>query len=71
MTPPSIPCPHSAAAGTQRRDDTGYCVAHGGGRQCQDEGCSKAAAAGGTPHCQAHGGAGVARRAAPSQYSSS
>jgi hypothetical protein len=31
-------------------------VAHGGGRRCQHEGCSKAVEGGGTPHCKAHGG---------------
>ena len=37
---------------------TPYCIAHGGGKRCQDESCTKAAAAavGGTPHCKAHGG---------------
>jgi hypothetical protein len=30
--------------------------AHGGGRCCQTEGCTKAAATGGTLHCVAHGG---------------
>jgi hypothetical protein len=35
---------------------TPHCKAHGGGRRCQHEGCSKGAATGGTPHCIAHGG---------------
>jgi hypothetical protein len=35
--------------------DTAHCVAHGGGRRCQHEGCLKSAR-GGTLHCQAHGG---------------
>ena len=35
---------------------TEYCKAHGGGRRCTHDGCSKASAAGGTEHCIAHGG---------------
>ena len=31
-------------------------MAHGGGKRCQHEGCSKAAAVGGTQRCSAHGG---------------
>ena len=41
----------AASAGTQ------YCIAHGGGRRCQHEGCTKGAVkGGGTQHCQARGG---------------
>jgi hypothetical protein len=32
------------------------CVAHGGGKRCHEEGCTKSAATGGTLHCRAHGG---------------
>jgi hypothetical protein len=32
-----------------------HCIAHGGGRRCQLEGCLKSAQ-GGTQHCKAHGG---------------
>jgi hypothetical protein len=63
-------CSKGAAGGTP------HCIAHGGDRRCQHEGCSKSAVAGGTPHCIAHGGgrrcqhqrcsksAGTARRTA-------
>jgi hypothetical protein len=33
-----------------------YCKAHGGGRQCLQEGCSTGAADGGPQYCIAHGG---------------
>jgi hypothetical protein len=36
--------------------DTEHCKAHGGGRRCQHEGCTKSAADGGTLHCKVHGG---------------
>ena len=35
---------------------TQYCAAHGGGRRCQEAGCTKAAQGGGTHHCVEHGG---------------
>jgi hypothetical protein len=37
------------------RDDTGYCITHGGGKRCQQVGCSKSAR-GDTQHCVTHGG---------------
>ena len=43
-------CTKQAASG-----GTPHCKAHGGGKRCQHEGCSKAARPG-TPHCAAHGG---------------
>ena len=42
--------PLRAARGT-----TGLCIAHGGGRKCERDGCSTAAR-GSTPFCTAHGG---------------
>ena len=34
-----------------------HCIAHGGGKRCQHEGCPKSASfAGGTQQCRAHGG---------------
>ena len=35
---------------------TEYCVAHGGGKRCQHEGCLTGAADGGTQHGITHGG---------------
>ena len=43
-------CGQAAAAG-----GTEHCIAHGGGRRCQNPGCTTAAQ-GGTPLCIAHGG---------------
>jgi hypothetical protein len=48
--------PHSDEK-VANRDSSGtpHCSAHGGGRRCQHEGCSKGAR-GDTEHCKAHGG---------------
>jgi hypothetical protein len=35
--------------------NTGFCIAHGGGRRCQEEDCSKSAL-GDTGYCVSHGG---------------
>jgi hypothetical protein len=42
--------------GSGSEEHTGHCVAHGGGRRCQTEGCTKSAVGGGRPHCIAYGG---------------
>jgi hypothetical protein len=51
------------------RGDTRPCKAHGGGKRCQHEGCSKSAVQDGTDHCKTHGGGagGASTWAAPSQ----
>jgi hypothetical protein len=38
-----------------RAGGTPHCIAHGGGKRCQHEGCTKSAR-GDTEHCKAHGG---------------
>jgi hypothetical protein len=49
------------------RRRTPHCKAYGGGRRCQQEGCTKSAVSGGTLHCKAHGGGGASKKAAPPQ----
>jgi hypothetical protein len=44
---------------------TPHCIAHGGGKRCQEEDCIKSAL-GDTEHCVAHGGGNGAKRTASS-----
>jgi hypothetical protein len=43
---------------TKQDHHTPYCIAHGGGKVCESEGCTKSAQ-GATPYCIAHGGGKV------------
>jgi hypothetical protein len=48
-----------SAAAPQRQRQRGFvqrCIAHGGGKRCQEEGFPKSAFGGGTQRCKAHGG---------------
>jgi hypothetical protein len=51
------PCQEADCSKLAADGSTRHCKAHGGGKRCQHEGCSKSAVqGGGTLHCVAHGG---------------